>query len=181
VYNPTLKAALYYKIHIISVKKSPAEKSAQPKTELDRHFLSLAESSMKAYGISTDRATSIALGKHPDFINRVRRGIQSAPPDAWETLRTKFPTTGEALEAAMKYIASVGTGQAVGINHGTMSQEIDHYEPKRREGTSYYEWNNLLLVSAETHEALKREMELLKGQLADKERIIKLLEQSLNK
>jgi len=156
-------------------------KKKGPRTDLDKKFLLIVEQAMSKRGIQSDRAMSIELDRHPNFMNRVRNGLQSAPPDAWETLRAKFPTTVESIDAITNYIATVGTGQAVGINHGTISQEIDHYEPKRREGTPYYEWHNFLFVSAETYDAMKREIELLEGQLGDKERIIKLLEQNLTK
>ncbi|WP_210516454.1 hypothetical protein [Hymenobacter terricola] len=62
-----------------------------PKTDLDRQFLAAAAQAKQLGGLKSDRALSLALGRNPDFINRVRNGFQSAPAEAWHELLTKYP------------------------------------------------------------------------------------------
>lgn len=87
----------------------------RPKTELDEKFLSVATQVMKAHGITSDRAISLELGRNADFINKVRRGLQSAPADAWDTLLNKYP---EARTISNTNVMSQGGGQAIGVVHG---------------------------------------------------------------
>jgi ElaB/YqjD/DUF883 family membrane-anchored ribosome-binding protein len=115
-------------MHIISVKKNPPREAdasnKQPKTELDVKFLAIVENLMSKQGIATDRAMSIALGRSENFLNRVRNGYQSATPEAWTTLRTKFPAAAEPIDAIINHFVTVGTGQTVGVVHGD-----NHYSP----------------------------------------------------
>jgi hypothetical protein len=158
--------------------KSVNTNSKGPKSELDDMFLSLVEHIMKTHGVKSHSALSKELGKGVDLISKVRRGLQHAPPDAWDALFAKYP---DARNITANNVMVQGNGQAIGTNYGEANQDIDHLKPKHQAGSIYYEWNNLRFVPAETHDALKREVELLERQLADKERIINLLEQSLNK
>lgn len=130
------------------------EKKKEPKTALDRKFLLTIGLAMAKRGIQSDRAMSIELGRHPDFINRVRNGVQSAPPEAWETLQTKFP---EVADSPITNVMAQGGGQAIGTNHGTAIGNIEKLtlDDCRRD----------LL------DALK-EVELLRHQLADRDRLL---------
>lgn len=89
-------------------------KERKPKTELDEQFLSVARQVMKSRGVTTDRAISKELGRHPDFINRVSNGLQSATPEAWDALLNKYP---EARNITNNVTAH-GGGQAVGTVQG---------------------------------------------------------------
>lgn len=93
--------------------ESPSEK--RPKTELDEKFISVATQVMKAHGIKSDRAISTELGYRPDFMNRVRNGVQSAPAAAWDALLNKYP---EARNITNTTVTAQGGGQAVGTVHG---------------------------------------------------------------
>ncbi|WP_201980413.1 hypothetical protein [Hymenobacter rubidus] len=91
------------------------ERARGPKTELDEKFLSTARQVMKAHGITSDRAISLALGRKADFINRVSNGAQSATPEAWDTLLNKYP---EARSITTTNVMVQGGGQAVGTVQG---------------------------------------------------------------
>lgn len=67
------------------------ESKKEPKTDLDKKFLYVVEQAMSMRGIHSDRAMSLELDRHPNFMNRVRHGLQSAPPDAWDALFAKYP------------------------------------------------------------------------------------------
>jgi hypothetical protein len=170
------------------VKKTQPDKdeplSKKPRTELDVRFLAIVAEYMSKRGISSDRAMSLALGRSENFLNRVRNGYQSATPEAWGALFDKYP---EAQNTTTNVMAQ-GGGQAVGTNHGTMSQGIGtvnelekHIDDKLTAFASKHD----LVIMLENAQIMIVEMkshnEQLKSQLADKERIIKLLEQSLNK
>lgn len=153
------------------------EKARGPKTELDEKFLSIARQIMKSHGINSDRAISLALGRKPDFINRVSNGVQSATPEAWDALFSKYP---EARGITTTNVMAQGGGQAVGINHGTATQHNYSADQERLNDNNGVDAilltdTQLLIIELKSHN------EQLKSQLADKERIIKLLEQSLNK
>jgi hypothetical protein len=62
-----------------------------PKTDLDKQFLFIVRQVLKPYGITSDRAISLAIGKHADFINHVSNGLRSVSPAVWELLITKYP------------------------------------------------------------------------------------------
>jgi hypothetical protein len=160
----------------LPIDKDSTEK--RPKTELDVKFLAAIKELMSKRGIRSDRAMSIELGRSPDFLNRVRNGYQSATPEAWSALFDKYP---EAQNITTNVMAQ-GGGQAIGTNHGIAHQTIAPTgEPVNLEGASKVDLlaivNNTQLLLFE----VKIQNEQLKSQLADKERIIKLLEQSLNK
>jgi hypothetical protein len=103
------------------------EKNKGPKTSLDAKFLALASEVMKTRGITSDRAISQELDRHPDFINRIRRGLQSATPGAWDTLFDKYPEARNITN-----VTAHSGGQAIGTNHGTVSQ--DNWIPSDPQG-----------------------------------------------
>lgn len=137
-------------------------KEHRPKTELDEQFLTIARQVMRSHGITSDRAISIALGRHADFINRVSKGTQSATPEAWDTLLTKYP---EARTTTTTNVMSQGGGQAVGTVQGD-----NHYSP-----TTLHDCQQELAQSQQTLAAAQKEIALLTSQLADKERTIQIL------
>jgi hypothetical protein len=145
------------------VKKTQPDKdeplSKKPRTELDVRFLAIVAEYMSKRGISSDRAMSLALGRSENFLNRVRNGYQSATPEAWGALFDKYPeaqnTTVNELE---KHIDDKLTAFA-----------------SKHDLVIMLENAQIMIVEMKSHN------EQLKSQLADKERIIKLLEQSLNK
>ena len=70
-------------------------------------------------------------------------------------------------------------------NHNSLSSQttnasagasIEHFKPKGDAGIEAT--GKMIFISWAEHQALQREVELLKSQLADKERIIQLLEKS---
>jgi hypothetical protein len=156
----------------ISVKKTTREEAAKaekgPRTEQDERFLMLVSQIMKAKHISSERAFSLEFGRGPDFISRIRRGIQSAPADAWDALLNKYP---EARNTSTTNVSVHGGGQAVGTIQGD-----NFYAPTTLEGCQ---------LELEQYKrdlaAAQKEIALLTSQLADKERIIRLLEQSMQK
>jgi hypothetical protein len=157
--------------------KNAQEPDKRPKTNLDEKFVSVATQLMRAHGIKSDRAMSTELGYRPDFINRVRNGVQSAPAAAWDALTNKYPETRNITN-----VTAHNGGQAIGTNHGIAHQTIAPTgEPLNLEEASKVDLmvivNNTQLLLFEA----KSQNEQLRSQLADKERIIKLLEQSLNK
>lgn len=91
--------------------EQPQEK--RPKTDLDEKFISVATQVMKAHGIKSDRAISTELGYRPDFMNRVRNGVQSAPAAAWDALTNKYPEARAVIN-----VTAQGGGQAVGTING---------------------------------------------------------------
>lgn len=161
------------------MKKTQPDKdeplSKKPRTELDIRFLAIVAEYMSKRGISSDRAMSLALGRSENFLNRVRNGYQSATPEAWGALFDKYP---EAQNITTNVMAQ-GGGQAIGTNHGTATQyqnaAPEPEEAKQIDIIVQLENTQILLIEA------KRYAAQLESQLADKERIIKLLEQSLNK
>lgn len=159
-----------------SLPKNLDREDKGPKTDFDQKFLDAIQRAKSISGIKSDRAMSIELGRHTDFINRVRNGFQSAPADAWDTLIAKFP---EVRVVPITLTVTQAGGQAVGINHGTATQNnysSDQEKPSSKQPDYILTTDTHLLIIE-----LKNSNEQLKSQLADKERIIKLLEQSLNK
>lgn len=130
--------------------------SKGPKTELDEKFLSIARQVMAPYGISSDRAISLALGRKPDFLNRVSNGLQSAPPAAWDALLNKYP------EARNITNVTAHGGQAVGTVHGD-----NHYFPTNLEACQ---------LELEQHKRdlanLRAELEKAQQQVADRDKLI---------
>lgn len=153
----TMKGIISHNELIIRVKKtttnSDASKEKRPKTELDAKFLAIADELMAKRGITKDAAMSRELGRSNEFINRVRNGIQSATPEAWDALLTKFP---EARNSTTTNVMAQGGGQAVGTVHGD-----NHYSPTTLEACQ---------LELEQHKrdvaALRGENEQLKQQVA---------------
>jgi hypothetical protein len=153
---------LYINALEISVKKSTPDNDKlnhkRPKTELDERFLATATQVMKAHGITSDRAISLELGRGVDFINRVRRGLQSAPADAWDDLLNKYP---EARNITNNVTAH-GGGQAVGTVQGD-----NFYIPTTLEACQ---------LELEQHKRdlanMRAELEKAQQQVADRDRLI---------
>jgi len=159
-----------------------SERVRGPKTELDKEFLSTARQLMKAHGITSDRAISIALGRKPDFINRVSNGAQSAPPAAWDALYSKYP---EARNITTTNVMAQGGGQAVGTVHGD-----NHYSPTTLEACQLeleQHKRDLASTRAELEKAqqqlasLTALLESKDAVIASKEEIINLLRASYNR
>lgn len=129
-------------------------KNKGPKTELDEKFLSIARQIMKSHGINSDRAISLALGRKPDFINRVSNGVQSATPEAWDILFSKYP------EARSINVSVHGSGQAVGTVQGD-----NYYAPTTLEGCQQ-ELEQHKLDLASTRAELERVQQQLVSQAA---------------
>jgi hypothetical protein len=64
-------------------------------------------------------------------------------------------------------------GNVSGPNHGTITQSVGHFKPKGNSDAPLPE--NMVMLSTDAHEAMLREIELLKSQLHDKERTIQIL------
>lgn len=141
---------------ILSVKKSThtdvSKAERGPRTEQDERFLILVTQIMKSERINSERAFSLEIGRGPDFISRIRRGIQSAPADAWDTLLSKYP---EARNISTTNVMVQGGGQAIG----------------NVEGDSHYHAPTLAVCQQELA-AAKTELERLRQQVADQERLI---------
>jgi hypothetical protein len=145
---------------VISVKKSPQSDASKtergPRTEQDERFLILTTQIMKSEGIGSERAFSIELGRGPDFISRIRRGIQSAPADAWDALLNKYP------EARNTTNVTAHGGQAVGTVHGD-----NHYSPTNLEACQ---------VELEQHKrdlaSIRAENEQMRQQIASQAALI---------
>lgn len=155
--------------------------SRGPKTELDAKFLSIARQVMQPHGITSDRAISLALGRKPDFLNRVSNGLQSAPPAAWDALLNKYP---EARSITTNNVTSNG-GQAVGTVQGD-----NYYVPTTLEACQLeleQHKRDLASVRAELDKAqqqLASQAALLESKdvvIASKEEIINLLRASYNR
>ena len=131
---------------------SKKDKIQAPKTALDEKFLAITGEVMAKHGIKSDRAISVALDRHPDFINRIRRGLQSAPADAWDTLMKKYP---EAQNITNTTVTAHSVGQAVGTVHGDNVYAPTTLESCQRD-----------LASS------RAEVEQLKQQLLDKDKLI---------
>lgn len=143
---------------------SNSDKERKPKTELDEQFLLIARRVMQTRGIKSDRAISLALGRHSDFINRVSKGLQSATPEAWDKLLTDYP------EARTTTNVMAQGGQAIGTNNGTATQ---HGAPLPQDGERE--------DYRTKYESAQKEIALLTSQLADKERTIQILLNQLPK
>ena len=52
---------------------------------MDRCFLEAAQEVMQRHGIASERALSIALKQNPNFISRIKTGVQSVPADVWDS------------------------------------------------------------------------------------------------
>ncbi|MDO7851594.1 hypothetical protein [Hymenobacter convexus] len=140
---------------------SKAEKARGPKTALDEKFLAVARQVMKARGITSDRGISLELGRSQDFINRVQNGFQSATPDAWDTLLSKYP------EAAAINQSQV-TGIAVGVNNGVAAHTYTMADCEKERDDARAE-----------RDALKKENELLRQQLAMQTELIAAKDETL--
>lgn len=122
-----------------------------PKTELDVKFLAAIQDLMAKRGIRSDRAMSIELGRSPDFLNRVRNGYQSATPEAWDALLSKYPEVRNITNTITQNGAN-----SIGNVEGDANYTIADCEKER--------------------DAYKDQVEQLRSQLADKERLIASLE-----
>jgi hypothetical protein len=135
---------------------SNSEKERKPKTEIDEQFLAIARRVMQTRGIKSDRAISLALGRHSDFINRVSKGLQSATPEAWDKLLTDYP------EARNITNVTAHGGQAVGTVHGD-----NVYAPTTLEACQ---------LELEQHKRdlanLRAELEKAQQQVADRDKLI---------
>jgi hypothetical protein len=151
-----------------TTNNSDVPKEKRPKTELDVKFLALADELMAKRGIIKDAAMSRELGRSNEFINRVRNGIQSATPEAWDALLTKFP---EARNITTTNVMAQGSGQVVGTVHGD-----NHYSP-----TTLQDCQQELAQMQQSLAAAQKENALLTSQLADKERTIQILLNQLPK
>jgi hypothetical protein len=146
-----------------SVKKNTQEEAPRaekgPRTEQDERFLTLVSQIMKAERITSERAFSLEFGRGPDFISRIRRGIQSAPADAWDALLNKYP---EARNITTTNVMAQGGGQAVGTVQGD-----NLYAPTTLEGCQ---------VELEQHKrdlaSARAEIEQLKQQVAAKDALL---------
>lgn len=120
---------------------------------------------MSIRGIQSDRAMSIELSRHPNFINRVRNGLQSAPPDAWDALFDKYPA---ARNITTTNVTAHGGGQAVGTVHGD-----NVYAPTSLEACQ---------LELEQHKrdlaGSRAEVERLQQQVSSQERLIASLEKN---
>lgn len=137
-----------------SLPKSLEKEDKGPKTDFDQKFLEAVDQAKRISGIKSDRAMSIELGRHTDFINRVRNGFQSTPADAWDALLSKYPESSS-------FSQNLNSGNAVGVNHGVSTQS---------QGTS-----SNLLAEAQLQAALDaalRENAMLREQLAMKDTVI---------
>jgi len=124
------------------------ESDKGPKTDLDKKFLYVVEQAMSIRGIKSDRAMSIELDRHPNFINRVRNGLQSAPPDAWDALYNKYPA---ARNITTNTITQSGAN-SIGNVQGDANYTITDCQKER--------------------DAYKEQVEQLRAQLADKDKLI---------
>jgi hypothetical protein len=104
-----------FSVRKFCMQPDKTENKKGPKTDLDKKFIYVVEQAMSIRGIQSDRAMSIELERHPNFINRVRNGLQSAPPDAWDALFDKYPA---ARSITTTNVMAQGGGQAVGAVHG---------------------------------------------------------------
>ncbi|QNE38591.1 hypothetical protein F1C16_03000 [Hymenobacter sp. NBH84] len=144
------------------------ETEKKPKTEMDQRFIDAVHKLMEELSIDSERAMSIQLGRHPDFINRVKHGIQSAPAEAWDLIlhhgsQVLLIEVKDSTNTSKKGV-SLAKGNAIGTNHGIATMNY---------GT---------VADCEKDLRLARErIEQLTSQLQDKERIIQLLEMQLKK
>jgi hypothetical protein len=163
----------------------PADKNERPrgpKTELDEKFLSIARQVMKANGITSDRAISLALGRKADFINRVSNGAQSATPEAWDVLLNKYP---EARNITNTNVMAQGGGQAVGTVYGdntysptTLEACQLELEQHKRDVAALRGENEQLKQQVAAKDALLASQEVV---IASKEEIISLLRGGYNR
>lgn len=135
----------------------------RPKTELDRKFLEYVELIMLDLDLDSDRAMSIELQRHPDFINRVRNGVQSAPPEAWDILLDKYK-----VKINFVWVAEERTNHITG-NQGSI---VTNTQGVTTTTTTLLPDSEI----AAQNDLLKVEIASLRNQLRDKERIIQLLE-----
>lgn len=177
-HNPTFCTLILQNVRntlCISVKKSTQTDAAKsekgPRTEQDERFLMLVAQIMKAQGISSERAFSLEFERGPDFISRIRRGIQSAPADAWDALLRKYP---EARNVTTNVMAQ-GGGQAVGTVYGDANYTIGDCEKERDTYKAEVEQLRLQLAAKDDLLATKEAL------LASKEEIISLLRGGYNR
>jgi hypothetical protein len=158
-----------------SVKKnthSDQKVERGPKTEQDEKFLLLVAQIMKAQGIGSERAFSLELERGPDFISRIRRGIQSAPADAWDDLLKKYP---ESRNITTTNVMSQGGGQAIGNVEGDANYTIGDCEKER---DAYKNEVEQLRQQVASQAALLEAKDVI---IASKEETINLLRASYNR
>ena len=117
-------------------------------------------------------AISIELGYRPDFINRVRNGVQSAPAAAWDALLNKYP---EARNVTTTNVMAQGGGQAIGNVEGDANYTIGDCEKERDTYKNEVEQLRLQLAAKEDLLAAKDVI------IASKEETINLLRASYNR
>ena len=151
----------------ISLEKNTSannpEREKRPRTELDVKFLAIVQELMTQRGLKSDRAMSLELGRGPDFINRVRNGLQSATPEAWELLRTKYQ-----VDPSTVVNQSQVTGIAVGINHGVAAHTYTMADCQKDRDEALAKC-----------EVLQKENELLRQQLAMQTELIAAKDETL--
>lgn len=144
-----------------------------PKTEQDEKFLLLVAQIMKVKGIGSERAFSLELERGPDFISRIRRGIQSAPADAWDALLSKYP---EARDITTTTVTSHG-GQAVGTVQGD-----NYYVPTTLEACQLEleQHKRDLAAMRADNERLQQQVAAKDDLLAAKDMVIASKEETIN-
>jgi hypothetical protein len=168
-------------VHKFCMQPDSTENKKSPKTDLDKKFLYVVEQAMSLRGIQSDRAMSIELDRHPNFINRVRNGLQSAPPDAWDALFAKYP----AARSISTTNVTANGGQAVGTVQGDNIYAPTSLEACQLELEQHK--RDLASVRAELDKAqqqLASQTALLESKdavIASKEEIINLLRASYNR
>jgi hypothetical protein len=157
-----------------SIKEKQPNDEKRPKTALDEKFLLVATQVLKPYGITSDRAISLALGRGEDFINKIRRGRQSAPPDAWDELQAKYPEV-QAINNA--HVTAQGGSQAIGTNNGTANYHHTSLEACQLELEQHR--RNLISTQAEL-EQLRQQLAVKDALLESKDLVIAAKDETIS-
>ncbi len=120
------------------------------------------------------------LGRSNEFINRVRNGIQSATPEAWDALLTRFPEAKSIINVTVHR-----GGQPTGTTHGD-----SHYSPTTLEACQLEleqhkrDLANLRAELDKAQQQIASQAALLESKdivIASKEEIISLLRGGYNR
>ena len=162
--------------------KKDSEKSKSPKTGMDESFIELIEVTKGQMNIKSDRLMSKALGQHPNFLSRIKTGVQSVPSTVWDLFHEYWKKNdvagGTSSSVQFKWAKDLMIDSAkhrqyleevfANAERADLEQKANPEAYRIKALTSLTDIKQELLVATE-------KILLLTSQLADKERTIQIL------
>lgn len=159
-----------------------SEKSKCPKTRMDEMFISMVETTKGLTNIKSDRLMSKALGQHPNFLSRIKTGVQSVPSTVWDLLHEYWKENGIVGDNPSSAPFEWAKGLVIDSDkHRQHLEEVfangERAKLEREANPEAYRIKALPTLTDVKQELLvaTEKILLLTSQLADKERTIQIL------